>query len=65
MIGEALNKAVHEEPVLDGRISGLREIINLRNVIVHGYAVVQNKTIWGLPEEDLLPLYREVKTLFE
>ncbi|HOQ05285.1 MAG TPA: DUF86 domain-containing protein [Anaerohalosphaeraceae bacterium] len=37
IIGEALNKAVHEEPALEEHISCLREIINLRSVIVHGY----------------------------
>ena len=45
IIGEALNQAVHHQPELSEQISEVREIVNLRNVIVYGYAVVENDTI--------------------
>ena len=48
IIGEALDQAVDLQPELSEQISEVREIVNLRNVIVHGYAVVENETIWGI-----------------
>jgi len=63
IIGEALNQAVHEDQDISDSIEDVREIINLRNVIVHGYAVVENATIWGVVQEDTPRLYEQVKNL--
>lgn len=61
IVGEALSQARHKNPEIESEISHLREIINLRNVIVHGYTVVQNETIWGILEEDLGKLLGELE----
>ena len=63
IIGEALNQAVGDDPEISDWIPESREIINLRNVIVHGYAIVENKTIWGILQGDLPGLYDQVKTI--
>lgn len=63
IVGEALNRAVREDPDIADSIDDVREIINLRNVIVHGYAVVENATIWGVVQEDVPRLYEQVKDL--
>ena len=63
IIGEALNQAYQLDPALSEFVSNIREIINLRNVIVHGYAIVENETIWGIIEDDLPQLYKEVQLL--
>lgn len=63
IIGEALNQAYKLDPSLVKSISNIREIINLRNVIVHGYAIIENETIWGIIEDDLPRLYKEVQML--
>jgi uncharacterized protein with HEPN domain len=65
IIGEALNQAVGDDPEIEALIPDSREIINLRNVIVHGYAVVENKTIWGVLQSDLPALYNQVKNILE
>ena len=65
IIGEALNQADKMYPGLSKTISNIRQIINLRNVIVHGYATVENETIWGIVQEDVLNLYQKVKSLLE
>ncbi len=44
-------------------ISRLRQIIGFRNVLVYGYAAIQPATVWGLLENDLLLLKREVQML--
>jgi uncharacterized protein with HEPN domain len=64
IIGEALNQAVHLQPELSEQISEVREIVNLRNVIVHGYAVVENETIWGIVTEEVPALAKQVNKLF-
>ena len=63
IIGEALNQAVHLKPELSEQISEVREIVNLRNVIVHGYAVVENETIWGIVTEEVPALAQQVNRL--
>ncbi|MCJ7729656.1 MAG: DUF86 domain-containing protein [Sedimentisphaerales bacterium] len=63
IIGEALNQAVHLQPDLSEQISEVREIVNLRNVIVHGYAVVENETIWGVVTEEIPTLAQRVNEL--
>ena len=63
IIGEALNQADKLDPSLSESVSNIREIINLRNVIVHGYAIIENETIWGIIENDLPQLYKEVQML--
>ena len=65
IIGEALNQAYQLDPALSESVSNIREIINLRNVIVHGYAIVENETIWGIIEDDLPQLYKEVQMLLQ
>ncbi|MHC4556392.1 MAG: HepT-like ribonuclease domain-containing protein [Planctomycetota bacterium] len=45
IIGEALNQAYKLDPALSESVSNTREIINLRNVIAHGYAVVENERL--------------------
>jgi len=63
IVGEALNQAVRVDEGIEKQIEDAREIIDLRNVIVHGYAVVENQTVWGILQADLPKLHRQVKQL--
>jgi uncharacterized protein with HEPN domain len=63
IIGEALNQAIGDDPEIAEFIPNSREIVNLRNVIVHGYAVVENETIWGILQSDLPDLYDQVRKI--
>jgi uncharacterized protein with HEPN domain len=62
-IGEALQQALRIQPELANSISESRRIVNFRNVIVHGYAVVVPDTVWGVVESDLPKLQEEVAKL--
>jgi uncharacterized protein with HEPN domain len=62
-IGEALTQADRLESGLGNVLTGLRQIIGFRNVLVHGYAVVQDATVWGIVENDLPVLKQEVDRL--
>lgn len=62
-IGEALQQALRIQPELANSISESRRIVNFRNVIVHGYAVIVADTVWGVVESDLPKLQEEVAKL--
>jgi uncharacterized protein YutE (UPF0331/DUF86 family) len=51
------------EPSLSQFVSSLRQIVGFRNILVHGYAAIQNQTVWGVVENDLTPLQVEIETL--
>ena len=63
IIGEALNQANKIDPDIAELIEGFRQIINLRNVIIHGYSAIQDDTIWGILQDDLPKLYEQVNSL--
>ena len=63
IIGEALSQADKIDPNLSEAICSIRQIVNLRNVIVHGYSTVENETIWGILQEHIPGLHKQVKKL--
>jgi uncharacterized protein with HEPN domain len=65
VIGEALMQAERKEPALGQSISDLRKIIAFRNLLVHGYATIQNATVWGVVENDLAILKRQTEDLLK
>jgi len=38
-----------------------REIIGMRNFIVHGYNVVDKNEVWAVIRDDLLPLKQQIE----
>ena len=63
IIGEALNQARTLEPNLP--ISHTRNIIALRNRIVHAYDSLRPEMIWGIVINDLPILKQEVELFLE
>lgn len=53
IIGEALNQLARVDPDRAARIPDLRGIIAVRNIIVHGYATLDNTLVWAILGEDL------------
>ena len=59
VVGEALNRLYQlDEEWLEDHIPEYRRIIGLRNVIAHGYDVVDYDILWDVVENHL-PLLRE------
>lgn len=48
IIGEALNRAVSSEPALAEQLPELRQIVGLRNRVIHGYDDVNAEIVWNL-----------------
>ncbi len=65
IIGEALNQALKVDATVVKKITGIRQIINLRNVIIHGYADIENETIWGIVQNNVPGLHEQVRKLLD
>jgi uncharacterized protein with HEPN domain len=63
VLGEALSQALKADSALADHISNARAICNFRNVLIHGYAVVKNETVWGVIEAHLPKLLSETEQI--
>jgi uncharacterized protein with HEPN domain len=63
IVGEALNKASQLDGTVEEHIPEKRDIVRLRNIIAHGYAIVENATVWGILQADLPRLHEQVKQI--
>lgn len=63
IIGEALAQLARLDPALAARIPDLREIIAFRNLLIHGYAVVEHDRVWRIAELSLPELRAAVDAL--
>jgi len=62
IIGEALGQAYRHDPKVAERIPDLARIVAFRNILVHGYAVIDNERVWRIVQESL-PQLRSVLDL--
>lgn len=53
VIGEALARLVQLDAQTAACIPEFKKIIAFRNIIIHGYASVDDKIVWGVVEADL------------
>lgn len=65
IIGEALARLARFDAALVARITDYRRIVAFRNILIHGYAQVDDRIVWDILENKLPTLGREVKTLLE
>ena len=63
IIGEATNRILKVDPHI--AIVDSRRIVNLRNLVIHGYNQVDNVIIWGLISRDIPLLQKQVEELLE
>ena len=65
IIGEALNRLSKADPALAASIPDLPRIVAFRNVLIHGYAVVEHPRVWRIIQESLPPLRAKVAALLD
>jgi uncharacterized protein with HEPN domain len=63
IIGEALARLAKNSPEVAARIPELAGAVALRNMLIHGYRVVDSQTVWRIAQENLLPLRDRVASL--
>ncbi len=62
-IGEALSRVGRHDPDLFQKIPSARSIVGFRNVLVHGYDIVDEMQVWSAVSDDLGPLVGSIRTL--
>ena len=48
IIGEALNQLARVAPEMAARIPEYHRIISFRNLLIHGYATIDARIVWGV-----------------
>ena len=63
IIDEALHRAEALEPTLANRLPELREIVGMRNRLIHGCAEVNDKIVWDVVQDKLPSLQARLADL--
>lgn len=63
IIGEALNRIHNTDSELLENISEHRRIIGFRNILIHGYDIVDEAIVWQAVTKHLPILVREVREI--
>lgn len=56
IVGEALNRLNTTEPQLAAQIPDLPRIVAFRNLLIHGYATIDDALVWEVATERVHPL---------
>ena len=51
IVGEALNKLHQADPELAAEIADLPRMVAFRNVLIHGYATIDDRLVWEIATE--------------
>jgi uncharacterized protein with HEPN domain len=65
IIGEALNRLRREALPIAEQLSSSNQYIALRNVLIHGYDVIDDAIVWNIAQENLPTLQSEVRALLQ
>ncbi len=63
IIGEALNRLARVDPDTASRVGNVPRVIAFRNVLVHGYDVLDHEVVWHVIRGDLPALVQGVNAL--
>lgn len=63
IIGEALNRLERADVLLFDQIENGRKIIGMRNVLAHGYDVIDYRILWSTATRDIEPLKKQIEAL--
>ncbi len=65
IVGEALNRIKKIDVDILVEVDNWREIIGFRNVIAHGYDVVEDEIVWDSVNRDIPLLLKQLKKIVE
>lgn len=63
IVGEALHRLSREDPDVAARVPEVPDVVGMRNVLIHGYDVVDHHIVWRTTREDLPRLVQVVAAL--
>jgi len=63
IIGEAVSRLARLDPATAAKIGEYPQIISLRNVLIHGYDLIDETQIWNVTQSNLPTLEADVSAL--
>jgi uncharacterized protein with HEPN domain len=63
IIGEAMRRLTDADPDTAARIDGHSQVIAFRNLLIHGYDLVDDVRVWQVVTQDVPALRRQVEAL--
>jgi uncharacterized protein with HEPN domain len=63
IIGEAIKRLAQHDPDIAARITQYTQIIAFRNVLIHGYELVDHSLVWSTVQTQLPVLLRDVAAI--
>ena len=63
IMGEALNQLSKVDYSTVHKVSDYRQIISFRNVLIHGYADIDDRLVWNIIETKLPTLIQEINEI--
>lgn len=65
IVGEALNKLRRTDETLAAQIPDLPRIVAFRNLLIHGYATVDDRLVWEVASNRAAPLASVLEDMLE
>jgi uncharacterized protein with HEPN domain len=63
IIGEAINRLSKIDNAVVTGLPDTPRIVAFRNILIHGYDVIDNHVVWDVVQNNLVPLQTQVKSL--
>jgi uncharacterized protein with HEPN domain len=63
IIGEAVNRLAKIDSVITTGLPDAPRIVAFRNILIHGYDVVDNHVVWDVVQNNLKPLREHVSAM--
>ncbi|MFV1967078.1 MAG: DUF86 domain-containing protein [Pirellulaceae bacterium] len=65
IVGEALNRLAKIDSSFKEILPDTPRIISFRNILIHGYDVVDNHVVWDVIQYNLTPLHEKVAAMLD
>lgn len=63
IIGEAVNRLARTDPDVNAQVSNAARIVAFRNLLIHGYDMIDDAQVWSIIVESVPVLLQEVSAL--
>jgi uncharacterized protein with HEPN domain len=65
IVGEALSRALEENPSLAEPLPEARGVVGFRNRLAHGYDDISSRVVWSIALENLPPLLAKIRRVLK